>query len=75
MRNSKSFDKRSPGELAEISRRAGIASGAARRRKRELIEQEKIHDAAMREMRRENISTITSSVKVLLNAQKEYQIR
>ena len=65
-------------ELQEISRRGGIASGDARRKRREAIEREKVTNTALREMtaernrqHKENIRTIRRTTKLLKEIQRE----
>lgn len=72
-----SFATMDKDELREISRKAGVASGAARRRKREAIEREKVENAALREMREEvdrkqraNLRTLRQSIAILKEAGK-----
>ncbi len=58
------FQDYPPEELREVSRKAGIASGAARRKKRAAIEREKIENAAIREQARENWQTIERAMAI-----------
>ena len=60
------FNEYQPEELQIISRRAGIASGEARRKKRAAIEHERIKNIALREQRRENIETIQMYAALLI---------
>ena len=64
------FQDYSPEALREISRKAGIASGAARRRKRAEIEREKIENSALREQQEENIRTIRETTRLLLRCKR-----
>ena len=64
------FQEYSPEELREISRRAGIASGKARRRKRAKIEREKIRNKAIQEQHRENWQTIQRAMSLYLSSMK-----
>lgn len=70
MRHEKSFDKYSADAVRESGRKGGIASGIARREKRQAIEREKIHNAAMREMRMENIRMIYRAAEMLKYAKR-----
>ena len=81
MRHERSFDTYSSTALREISRKGGIASGRARRRKRELIEKKKIEDAALRERSvqldyqyRESLKILCKSIKLLQEAQQTLNI-
>ncbi len=56
--------------LRAVSCRAGVASGAARRRKRAAIEREKIENTALREQRAENIRTICETTRLLLQCKR-----
>lgn len=58
------FQDYTPEDLREVSRKAGIASGAARRKKRAAIEREKIENAAIREQARENWQTIERAMSL-----------
>ena len=71
MRHARSFDKYSPAELKEISRKAGQASGAARRKKRELIEQKKLEDRAHQEELHTMTRLLKESTSLLYQARKE----
>ena len=64
------FQDYSPEKLREISRKAGIASGKARRKKRATIEREKIKNAAIREQHRENWQTIERATSLYLSSMK-----
>ncbi len=57
--------------MREISRRAGVASGKARQKKRARIEHEKIHDIAMREHSREMLKLLDMALSIDLAAAKE----
>ncbi len=59
------FKDYSPGELRAISRKAGIASGAARRAKRDAINQMKLAEIAQRELAHEEIQSICRGVRLL----------
>lgn len=64
-------------ELREISRRAGIASGEARRKKRAAIEREKVENIAIREIREEANKQYRENLRVLrmaINIAKEAQL-
>ena len=74
MRHNRSFDTYTPEELRKISKKAGIASGKARREKRSAIEREIIHDAALKEMRRENIQIIREATHLLKQAKREMRL-
>ena len=71
MRHARSFDKYSPAELKELSRKAGQASGAARRKKRELIEQKKLEDKAHQESMTEELMLLNRVAGILLEARRE----
>lgn len=60
-----------PDELRAVSRRAGQASGAARRALREEINREKIKRAAERELDLEEIRELRMAARELRLAQKE----
>lgn len=49
MRHAKSFDTYPPDKLREVSRKAGLASGKARREKRAEINRIRLEDKAHRE--------------------------
>ena len=68
--NLKPFNTMPPEEHRALSVRGGIASGAARRRKRAAIEQEKIRNAALREQRHENVEILRAAAKLLLRASR-----
>ena len=65
------FREYSPEALREVSRRAGVASGKARRKKRARIEREKIHDIAMREHSREMLKLLDMALSIDLAAAKD----
>ena len=60
-------------ELQETSRRGGIASGEARRRKRAAIEREKVQSIALRETRAEADRQHTKSIRILAEAMRFLQ--
>lgn len=60
------FREYTPEALREISRRAGIASGEARRAKRAAIEKAKREEIARREMIHEEIQAIRRETRLLL---------
>lgn len=66
------FRDYAPDDLREISRRAGIASGVARREKRAAIEREKVSNIALREQHLENIQTIRQAILILLKARRSF---
>lgn len=66
------FDKRSQEELKAISRNAGIASGKARRHRRQMIDHEKIRQRARQELIREEICGIRIEA-ARLRAEKRFQ--
>lgn len=51
-------------ELQAISRRAGIASGEARRKKRAAIEREKIENAAIMESQYEGLLLLQQTIRL-----------
>lgn len=63
-------ERYSPDELRAVSRKGGINSGKARRKKRAAIEREKIKNAAIREQHRENWQTIDQAVSLYLASLK-----
>ena len=65
------FSEYDPDELRAVSRRAGVASGKARRKKRARIEREKIHDIAMREHSREMLKLLDMALSIDLVAAKD----
>ena len=64
------FQDYSPDELRAVSRKGGINSGKARRKKRAAIEREKIKNAAIREQHRENWQTIDRAMSLYLASLK-----
>ncbi len=71
------FRDYAPADLRAISQRAGVASGAARRKKREAIEREKIMNAALCEQRKEiqrqhheNVRIIRQAARMLLQSKR-----
>ena len=64
------FQDYSPDELRAVSRKGGINSGKARRKKRAAIEREKIKNAAIREQHRENWQTIDQAMSLYLASLK-----
>lgn len=72
-RPGKRFSAYSPDELREISRRGGVASGAARRAKRQAINAERVHNTALAEQRRENIAMLRANAALLLECQQYCQ--
>ena len=66
------FDKRSHEDLKAISRRAGVSSGAARRKKRMRIDKEKIRQRARQELIREEICGIRVEA-ARLKAEKRFR--
>ena len=68
MRHAKSFDKYPPAELKEVSRRAGLASGKARREKRKRLEQMKLEDQAHREALRTEVELLRTAARELKRA-------
>lgn len=62
------FDEYTAEERRAAGRKGGLNSGRTRRARREAIEREKIHDAAMNEMRDENARMIRQATWILLNA-------
>ena len=52
-------------ELREICRRGGVASGAARRKKRATIERERITNAALKEQEKRNREQHLANVRFL----------
>ena len=79
MKTSGSFDEWERDAHAQVSRKGGIASGAARRAKRAAIEREKLENIALREMRlendrqhRENIRTIRNAKRLLVKISRYY---
>ena len=70
MRHERSFDKYSVEELRAISRRAGIASGKARRKKRQDINNEKLQRQVNQELVHEEVLAIRRAAKGLLAASR-----
>ena len=62
------FRDYAPADLRALSQRAGVASGAARREKREAIEREKIMNAALSEQRKENHRQHHENVRMIRQA-------
>ena len=54
-----------PETLRALSRRAGIASGVARRQKRDIIERERITNAAMKQQDERNKSQHRENMKTI----------
>ncbi len=52
-------------ELRAISRRGGVASGAARRKKRAAIEHERVTNAALKEQEKRNREQHLANVRFL----------
>ena len=67
------FDEYTPQERSSFGRKGGIASGLARRRRREEIEREKVHDIALREMSMENAKMIRRATRILLDAKRNME--
>ena len=63
MRHSKSFDALPADQLQAISRKAGVASGRSRRRKRRRIDREKVQLAARKEYIHEQIVGLRQEAK------------
>ena len=77
MKTSGSFDTWERDTLVMVSRKGGIASGAAQRAKRSAIEREKVENAALREMllendrqHRENVRLIREAKRLLADIQR-----
>ena len=64
-KHDKSFDKYPKDALIEISRRAGIASGKARRKKRKKIEALKLRDIAYQEQEAKHKQNIHEEISML----------
>lgn len=64
------FKDYSPEELLAVSRRAGVASGAVRRAKRDTINQMKLAEIARRELAHEEVLSICREAKLLLRLKK-----
>ena len=64
------FNKRTPDELKAISRKAGIANGKARRKKRQDINKEKLQRQVNQELVHEEVLAIRSAAKELLVASR-----
>lgn len=65
MSGYRAFATMDKGELREISRRGGVASGAARRKKRAAIEHERIYNAALKEQEQRNREQHLANVRFL----------
>lgn len=65
------FNKRSKEEHIEISRKGGIKSGEARRKKREQIETIKLHDIALKEEREKNLKLQMDTIKLITEFRNE----
>ena len=70
MRHAKSFDKYDPQDLKCLCRKAGVASGEARRKKRLVINNEKLRQQANKEIIHEEVLAIRRAAKGLLAASK-----
>lgn len=64
------FKDYSPEDLRALSQRAGVASGAARRKKRAAIEQQKLLEITRRELDHEDVLSICREAKLLLRLKK-----
>ncbi len=70
MKTSGSFDTWEREALVQVSRKGGIASGAARRAKRSAIEREKVENIALREMLLENDRQHRENVRLIREAKR-----
>lgn len=68
MKHCKSFDKYDPEQLKDLSRKAGIASGKARRKKRRRLDREKMQQRARQEIIHEEVMALRSTAHELLIA-------
>ena len=66
MRHAKSFDTYPPDKLREVSRKAGLASGKARREKRAEINKIRLEDKAHRENIKELLDVLNVCSSELL---------
>ena len=66
MRHAKSFDTYPPDKLREVSRKAGLASGKARREKRAEINRIRLEDKAHRENIKELLDVLNTCSTELL---------
>lgn len=69
------FDKRTPDELKDISRKAGVASGKARRKKRRRIDREKVRQQARAEWIHEQVMDLRRAARALRTATDAEQLR
>ncbi len=70
MRHAKSFDTYPPDKLREVSRKAGLASGKARREKRAEINRIRLEDKAHRENIKELLEVLNVCSTELLRVTK-----
>lgn len=75
MKHSKSFDKYEPEQLKDLSRRAGIASGKARRKKRRRLDKEKMQQRARQEIIHEEVMALRRAARALKAASDAEQLR
>lgn len=72
---SRGFDSWSKEELIEISKRAGVCSGKARRKLRRRINNEKLRQRARQEMLHEEVMAIRRAARALKAAADSEQLR
>ena len=77
MRHAKSFDTYPPDKLREVSRKAGLASGKARREKRAEINRIRLEDKAHRENIKEllNVLNVCSTELLRVTRAKKDSMR
>lgn len=77
MRHAKSFDTYPPDKLREVSRKAGLASGKARREKRAEINRIRLEDKAHRENIKEllNVLNVCSTELLKVTRAKKDSMR
>ncbi len=69
------FDKRTPDELKAISRKAGISSGKARRKKRHRLDREKLQQRARQEIIHEEVEALRHAARTLRASIDAEQLR
>jgi hypothetical protein len=70
VRHDKSFDKYDKQDLKRLCRKAGVASGEARRKKRLVINNEKLRQQASKEIVHEEVLALRRAAKGLLSASR-----
>ncbi len=72
---TRGFDSWSKEELIEISKRAGVCSGKARRKKRRRIDREKVRQQARAEWIHEQVMDLRRAARALRTATDAEQLR